>query len=111
MQDETQVASATSSPDPLSLMGPEDRDIDVFHFLPRSVCSCAAYRQSQPDVFRVPPVPGLRGILLMLASAVGGLRQEKQETDDSGATGDSAVFEEPERQSFSGLANEASPWG
>jgi hypothetical protein len=34
MQDETQEASATSSPDPLTLDGPEDRDIDVHHFLP-----------------------------------------------------------------------------
>lgn len=42
MQDETQVASATSSPDPLSLMGPEDRDIDDFHFLPNSAYSCEA---------------------------------------------------------------------
>jgi len=29
MQDETQEAAATSSPDPLTLAGPEDRDIDV----------------------------------------------------------------------------------
>jgi hypothetical protein len=42
MQDETQEAAATSSPDPLTLDGPEDRDIDVHHSLPNSAGSCEA---------------------------------------------------------------------
>ncbi len=42
MQDETQMASATSSPDPLTLDGPQDRDIDVYHYLPSSADSCEA---------------------------------------------------------------------
>lgn len=42
MQDETQVASATSSPDPLSLMAPEGRDIDLSLFRPNSAGSCEA---------------------------------------------------------------------
>ena len=42
MQDETQEASATSSPDPLSQVGPQDRHIDVPHLLPNSVESCEA---------------------------------------------------------------------
>jgi hypothetical protein len=37
MQDETQEAAATSSPDPLTLEDPEDRDIDVCQSLPNSV--------------------------------------------------------------------------
>jgi hypothetical protein len=37
MQDETQEDAATSSPDPLTLDGPEDRDIDVSQPLPDSV--------------------------------------------------------------------------
>jgi hypothetical protein len=37
MQDETQEDAATSSPDPLTLDGPEDRDIDVSQSLPHSV--------------------------------------------------------------------------
>lgn len=53
MQDETQEAAATSSPDPLTLSGPEDRDIDVYHFPPNSVGSYEAYVQNQLDVFRV----------------------------------------------------------
>jgi hypothetical protein len=55
MQDETQEASATSSPDPLTLDGPEDRDIDLSHSLPKSAGSCEACIQNQPDVFREPP--------------------------------------------------------
>ena len=39
MQDETQEAAATSSPDPLTLDGPEDRDIDVSPRLPNSAGS------------------------------------------------------------------------
>lgn len=42
MQDETQEASATSSPDPLTLDGPEDRHIDGSHLLPNSADSCEA---------------------------------------------------------------------
>ena len=42
MQDETQEASATSSPDPLSLDGPQDLDIDVPRLLPNSAESCEA---------------------------------------------------------------------
>jgi hypothetical protein len=34
MQEETQKASATSSPDPLTLDGPGNRQIDVFHVFP-----------------------------------------------------------------------------
>jgi hypothetical protein len=52
MQDETQEAAATSSPDPLTLVGPEDRDIDVSYFLPNSAGSYGAYIQNQQDVFR-----------------------------------------------------------
>jgi hypothetical protein len=37
MQDETQEAAATSSPDPLTLEVPEGRDIDVFQSPPSSV--------------------------------------------------------------------------
>jgi hypothetical protein len=37
MQDETQVAAATSSPDPLTLEVPEGRDIDVSQSPPSSV--------------------------------------------------------------------------
>lgn len=47
IQDETQEASATSSPDPLTLDGPEDRDIDLCHFLPNSAGSYEAYGQNQ----------------------------------------------------------------
>jgi hypothetical protein len=39
MQDETQEAAATSGPDPLTLDGPEDRDIDVSPRLPNSAGS------------------------------------------------------------------------
>jgi hypothetical protein len=53
MQDETQEAAATSSPDPLTLAGPEDRDIDLYHFLPNSAGSFEAYVQNQQDVSRV----------------------------------------------------------
>lgn len=42
MQDETQEAAATSSPDPLTLLGLEDRDIDVFPRPPNSAGSCEA---------------------------------------------------------------------
>ena len=42
MQDETQAASATSSPDPLSLDGPADLDIDVSRLLPNVAGSCEA---------------------------------------------------------------------
>ena len=37
MQDETQEAAATSSPDPLTLEVPEGRDIDLLHAPPSSV--------------------------------------------------------------------------
>jgi hypothetical protein len=37
MQDETQEAAATSSPDPLTLDVPEGRDIDVLQFPPSPV--------------------------------------------------------------------------
>lgn len=37
MQDETQEAAATSSPDPLTQEDPEGRDIDVCQFPPSSV--------------------------------------------------------------------------
>ena len=47
MQDETQVASATSSPDPLSLIVPEDRDIDLSRFLPNSAGSFEAWKQNK----------------------------------------------------------------
>ncbi len=47
MQDETQEASATSSPDPLTLDGPEDWDIDLSHSLPNSGGSCDAYIRNQ----------------------------------------------------------------
>jgi hypothetical protein len=57
MQDETQEASATSSPDPLTLDGPEDRDIDVSHSLPNSAGSCEAYIRNQQDAFRALPDP------------------------------------------------------
>ncbi|KAJ5043012.1 uncharacterized protein L3040_004401 [Drepanopeziza brunnea f. sp. 'multigermtubi'] len=46
MQDETQKASATSSPDPSTLDGPQDRDIDVSHFLPSPADSYGALLQS-----------------------------------------------------------------
>ncbi len=40
MQDEAQMATATSSPDPLADDGPGDRDIDVLALLPDPVdCS------------------------------------------------------------------------
>lgn len=54
MQDETQEAAATSSPDPLTLVGPKDRDIDVHHSLPSSVDSCEASAQNQSAASRVP---------------------------------------------------------
>jgi hypothetical protein len=37
MQDETQRASAASSPDPLAVEGPDSRDMDVFDLLQDSV--------------------------------------------------------------------------
>ena len=52
MQDETQEASATSSPDPLSLNVPEDRDIDLFRSLPNSAGSSEAWRQNKRDFSR-----------------------------------------------------------
>ncbi|KAI9049177.1 hypothetical protein LZ554_007024 [Drepanopeziza brunnea f. sp. 'monogermtubi'] len=49
MQDETQKASATSSPDPSTLDGPldgpQDRDMDVSHFLPSPADSYGALLQ------------------------------------------------------------------
>jgi hypothetical protein len=44
MQDETQMATATSSPDPLAADGPGDRDIDVLALLPDPVGCCVAGR-------------------------------------------------------------------
>jgi hypothetical protein len=43
MQDETQEASATSNPDPPTLFGPEDRDIDVVPQPPNNADSSQAY--------------------------------------------------------------------
>jgi len=54
MQDETQEAAATSSPDPLTLSGPEDQNIDVSQQpLPHSaVDSSGVYLQNQQDAFQ-----------------------------------------------------------
>jgi hypothetical protein len=53
MQDETQTAAATSSPDPLAVDGPGDRDIDVLVPPPNSADSYVAWIQSWPNVARV----------------------------------------------------------
>jgi hypothetical protein len=53
MQDETQKASATSSPDPLTLLGLEDRDIDVSPHLANSAGSSGAWKQNRQAVSRV----------------------------------------------------------
>lgn len=47
MQDETQMATATSSPDPLAADGPGDRDIDVLALLPDPADCCVAGRINQ----------------------------------------------------------------
>lgn len=50
MQDETQKASATSSPDPLTQNGPQHRDIDVYHLRPNCAGSCGAWREIRRGV-------------------------------------------------------------
>lgn len=53
MQAETQEVAATSIPDPLTLDGPEDRDIDLPQLLPCSAAdNSGACRQNQPAVSR-----------------------------------------------------------
>lgn len=59
MQDETQMATATSSPDPLAADGPGDRDIDVLALLPDPVDCCVAgkiYQQYFVRVYRMSAV-------------------------------------------------------
>jgi hypothetical protein len=84
MQDETQEAAATSSPDPLTLDGPEDRDIDVFQPLPNSAAdSSEAWLQTQQGVFQGILATGFRkGV--MLTPLVG----RKDRDSESRATGD-----------------------
>lgn len=53
MQDEAQVASAASSPDPLAVEGPNNRDIDPLTLLPTSVAGLGAWRNNRPDLFQV----------------------------------------------------------
>lgn len=53
MQDETQMATATSSPDPLAADGPGDRDIDVLALLPDPVDCCVAGKVNQQYFVRV----------------------------------------------------------
>jgi hypothetical protein len=53
MQDETQMATATSSPDPLAADGPGDRDIDVLALLPDPVDCCVAGKINQQYFVRV----------------------------------------------------------
>lgn len=56
MQDETQVASATSSPDPLTADGPRDRDIEVGLPPPSSADNSGALIQNGPNVVQVFPI-------------------------------------------------------
>jgi hypothetical protein len=53
MQDETQMATATSSPDPLAADGPGDRDIDVLALLPDPVGCLVAGKINQLYFVRV----------------------------------------------------------
>ena len=53
MQDETQMATATSSPDPLAADGPGDRDIDVLALLLDPVDYCVAGKINQLYFVRV----------------------------------------------------------
>jgi len=53
MQDETQMATATSSPDPLADDGPGDRDIEVLALLPDPVDCCVAGKINQLYFVRV----------------------------------------------------------
>jgi hypothetical protein len=101
MQDDSQEASATSSPDPLTLDGPQDRDIDVFQFLPNSAGSCEAYRQNQQDVFLAPRRFGFPEIALVLA--ISAVLLQKQRKSDSRAKGDSRGLVQPERLCYLGL--------
>lgn len=53
MQDETQMTSAASGPDPLAVEGPNNRDIDPLTHLPTSVAGLGACRNNRLDLFQV----------------------------------------------------------
>jgi hypothetical protein len=55
MQDETQMASATSSPDPLAVDGPDDRDIDVLAPLLEPDVGSVSGKGNRPDSVQVFP--------------------------------------------------------
>ncbi len=59
MQDETQMATATSSPDPLAADGPGNRDIDVLALLPDPVDCCVAGKQNRQYFVRVYRIPAV----------------------------------------------------
>lgn len=106
MQDETQKVSATSSPDPPTLDGPEDRDIDVSHFPPNSAGSYEACEQNQQVVFRGFLETGFPETALVLVGFAAS--RYKQKMMNFRATGGCGYLEQPVRIEFLGLPNEAS---
>lgn len=104
MQDETQEAAATSGPDPLTLVGPEDRDIDVrSQPLPDSASdSFEAYIRNQQVAFRGRSGDGRPEIeLILLVSTF--LLYLKHQNLDSHATSDLEDLVQPERTCIVGL--------
>jgi hypothetical protein len=95
MQGETQEAAATSSPDPLTLSGPQDRDIDVHRCLPKSSGSCEAWKQNQYDVFQALLGCGRAGIALGLVMAAS--LQQKERKNDYRTLGEQEVPAQPDR--------------
>jgi hypothetical protein len=53
MQDETQMTSAATGPDPLAVEGPNDGDIDPSTLLPTAVDDLGAWRNNQRDLFQI----------------------------------------------------------
>ena len=108
MQAETQEVAATSIPDPLTLDGPEDRDIDLPQPLPCSAAdNSGACKQNRPVVSR-----GLLAIFLpglaMVSLVLGSLLERKEQNSEFRATSDLEDLVQPERIWGCGLANMAS---
>ncbi len=76
MQGETQEAAATSSPDPLTLRGPQDRDIDVLHFPPKSFDSYEALKRNWSGSFQVLR-SCVRAESALVLARFGGLQQKE----------------------------------
>jgi hypothetical protein len=100
IQDETQEDAATSSPDPLTLDGPEDRDIDVSQPLPDSAAgSSGAYIRNQLGASRGFLATVFPEAVLVLTFSI----LPFQQNWGFRATSDLGVLVQPERMYVVGL--------